>query len=381
MNDLKNNIRQLYSRAFNLPAIRKSRYPWVDYLRGICIIFVVYHHTLVRVDRSGLDVPKFLDDIQWIFYSFRMPLFFILSGMLVTSSLAKRTWKQLARIKFENLIYPYLIWAAIETTLQIVFADEINSQIKTYRDFIKIFYQPRALLYLWYLPALFNVTLLYLILKEKIKFKLSLHIILGVLLFFAAPYFKRVSLISDCMGHYIFFVFGVVLSRSFFKKSTQAFLIQRWLVIALLPVFIIGQVLFFRNELSFYSGTALGRAEFIFISLTGSLCMLVFSLHLQKWNALFFLRVLGYHSLYIYLMHVIVGTFSRKFFYGILEVNNTYIILFICSLVGIVIPVILYNLCIKNTAARFLFSMRKSRPSSSSIIEANKESAAMQTIQ
>jgi uncharacterized membrane protein YcfT len=77
------------SRAFNLPVLQKSRMPWVDYLRGIAIVLVVYRHVLIGIERTGLHVPSILVIANEIFFSFRMPLFFILSGLFVSQSLSR----------------------------------------------------------------------------------------------------------------------------------------------------------------------------------------------------------------------------------------------------------------------------------------------------
>jgi len=85
----------LLSRAFNWQVLQKSRMPWVDYLRGIAIVLVVYRHSLIGIDRGGLLVPAALEKANMIFYSFRMPLFFILSGIFISGSLAKKVLEKL----------------------------------------------------------------------------------------------------------------------------------------------------------------------------------------------------------------------------------------------------------------------------------------------
>src|SRR4030095_194000 len=101
-------MRELVSRGFNLSVIQKSRLQWIDYLRGIAIILIVYRHVLVGIERGNIEVPSILVNANMIFYSFRMPLFFILSGIFISSSLAKKSLNELIGIKFEKLFYPYL---------------------------------------------------------------------------------------------------------------------------------------------------------------------------------------------------------------------------------------------------------------------------------
>src|SRR5687767_539325 len=107
-------IRNWWSEAMNLSVLEKNRWPWVDYLKGIAIILVVYRHILIGIERSGLEVPQYLVNANMIFYSFRMPLFFILSGLFISSSLVKRSLQKIIGLKFENLMYPYLIWSFLQ---------------------------------------------------------------------------------------------------------------------------------------------------------------------------------------------------------------------------------------------------------------------------
>src|SRR5450631_3856954 len=101
--------RNWVAKAFNTSILQRSRLAWVDYLKGIAILLVVYRHVLIGIQLSGITIPTILVNANMVFYSFRMPLFFILSGIFIGGSLARRSLKQLIGIKFENLLYPYLI--------------------------------------------------------------------------------------------------------------------------------------------------------------------------------------------------------------------------------------------------------------------------------
>src|SRR5215216_5994597 len=144
------DLRNGFERAFNTPVLQKKRLEWVDYLRGIAIVLVVYRHALLGIERSDVSVPAFLNDANMIFYSFRMPLFFLLSGIFISRSLVKRSFQQLVGIKFEKLLYPYLVWSILQITLQILLSDITNSK-RSVLDYTYIFYQPRHIDQFWYL--------------------------------------------------------------------------------------------------------------------------------------------------------------------------------------------------------------------------------------
>ena len=52
-----NPIQRWFHRAFNTGVLQKSRLAWVDYLRGIAIVLVVYRHVLLGIQNSGLLLP------------------------------------------------------------------------------------------------------------------------------------------------------------------------------------------------------------------------------------------------------------------------------------------------------------------------------------
>lgn len=360
MKSYQADIQELRSKAFNLPALHNSRLPWVDYLKGIAIVLVVYRHALNGIGRSGLPIDTTLGYANMIFYSFRMPLFFILSGLFISGTLAKRSVKTVLLDKFETLFYPYLIWSFIQVTLQIVFWQFANSD-RGWEDYTYILYQPRKLDQFWYLPALFNATLVYVLVKVKFKPRAWAQLLLGLLLYFASRYLRNYSMLSDWMEFYLFFAMGDAMYRLFFKPSTQRFLKNPWTLLAVLPVFTIVQVLYLQREENYYRDTLWGEALFLGIALVGCFSMFVLAFRMQSWNIMRFLRVLGYHSLYIYLMHVLVMGAVRVTLTKLFNITNVPILLFCCIAAGVVIPVIIYNLLIKDGIGWFLFTFRKKK--------------------
>lgn len=333
----------------------------MDYLKGIAIILVVYRHVLIGIQRSGMIIPDYMVKANMIFYSFRMPLFFILSGIFINASMTKRPLGKLVFIKFENLLYPYLIWTFLQVSLQILFSHYTNSN-RGLIDYTYILYQPRNLDQFWYLPALFNTTVLYMLVKAKLKPPAWIQLAMGLVLYFVAPYFQGISMISDWMEFYLFFALGDAISVFFFKRSTQDFLKNPLTLLVISPVFILAQLWYLMKEEGYYLNELAGRAEFLLIALTGCFSMFVLSFRLQSWNILSFLRVLGFHSLYIYVMHIFVAALIRIAFTNLLHIHNPFILLFSGIAFGVTVPVVFYNFFIREGILWFLFSLRKTEP-------------------
>jgi fucose 4-O-acetylase-like acetyltransferase len=342
------------ARAFNTAVLEKSRLAWVDYLRGIAILLVVYRHVLLGLQRGDMAIPAYLVNANMMFYSFRMPLFFILSGIFISGAIARKPLKKLIYSKFENLLYPYLVWAFIQVTLQILLSQFTNAD-RTIRDYTYILYYPRLVDQFWYLPALFNATVVYLLVKTKLHAPNWLQVIIGLGLYVLSPHIRNFSMLSDWMYFYIFFALGDIFSAEFFKERFQRLLRSPWTLAAVTPVFVLTQIYYLHlNRLG-----DVGEAPFLLIALIGCFSMIVLSFRLQSLDILRWLRVLGYHSLYIYVMHVLVAAFVRTILVKVFHVGNPEFLL-VCGIVtGVTIPVIFYNLFIKDNILWFLFSLKK----------------------
>jgi fucose 4-O-acetylase-like acetyltransferase len=357
-------INKFLSRAFNLPILKKSRLPWVDYLKGIAIVLVVYRHVLIGIQRSVIaaqaqganipDVPSWLEKANMIFFSFRMPLFFILSGIFISGSLAKRTLRQVIAIKFDNLLYPYLIWCFLQVTLQVLLGANTNSN-RTLIDYTYILYQPRALDQFWYLPALFNTSVIYLLVKTKLKPPAWGQLLIGAALYFLSPAVHQISMIADWMEFYLFFALGDTISAYFFKESTQRFLKNPWTLLLITPVFFLTQMYYLGHY------TEPGKADFLLIAIIGCLSMFILSFRMQSWNVLSFLRIIGYHSLYIYVTHVFVAGLVRLSLTRFLHIHNPFVLLLTGIFFGITIPIIFYNLLVLDGPLWFLFSFKRKK--------------------
>jgi fucose 4-O-acetylase-like acetyltransferase len=368
------SIKHWCNYAFNLSILEKKRLPWVDYLRGIAIVLVVYRHALLGIERSNIATPQILTDANMIFYSFRMPLFFILSGIFISKTLAKKSYKTVIGIRFENLLYPYFIWAFLQVSLQIVFGQFTNSH-RGLVDYTYIFYHPRYLDQFWYLPALFNATMIYLLVQKKFNPKPWSQLLFGIFLYFLSPLCQQVSMISDWMEFYIFFAIGDAASKLFFKESVQRFFAKPLSFVLITPLFIAAQIFYLKYDIggntlltnmeeikANYLHHMLNQTIFLFIALVGCITMFHVAFLLQRFSILSILRVLGYHSLYIYVMHVIVTGFIRLIFPSVLGIDNPVVILLAGIFFGISIPIIAYNTLIKNNAGWFLFGYKKKKP-------------------
>jgi fucose 4-O-acetylase-like acetyltransferase len=336
----------------------QDRYAWIDYAKGICIILVTFRHVQEGLHPANEPYPYYwLKFADVFFFSFRMPLFFIISGIFLGGALAKKGVKEYVSQRFKTLIWPLLIWGSIQITLQLIFADYVNADRKPI-DYLNLLIKPRQIEQFWYLHTLFFTGSLYAILKIYGKLKIFHQILLGILLYGITGYFRYNDLgghffILDIFFYYIFFAVGDLFSKMILDvknyklfSSTKTFLIFAPLFIALE---------FFFTKINMAHGIESGYRQpdyyvqnqlpafFLIVGLIGGAFLIHCSFLLQKANILKFVRVVGYHSLYIYAIHLAVTASTRIFFRHVVHFDNFFFLLFLSTILGIVVPIIFFN--------------------------------------
>ena len=156
--------------------MRVERIHWVDIAKGIGIIFIIYAHML------GVN------DFRHLFYSFHIPLFFFLSGIVYNH---KKYTDFLAFLKksAKRLLLPYFIFAFIFFILWLIKIKPDNLfSSEIIRQFSGIFYanSNNGLMafnnILWFLPTLFVIRVLF---ASIARFSAKTRIIVFILIFFS----------------------------------------------------------------------------------------------------------------------------------------------------------------------------------------------------
>lgn len=173
-----------------------ARKSWVDICKGIAIILMLFLHSYSSNNHL----------ISWI-HSFLMPLFFILSGyvMSITQNY-KKNFLQLLKKLFYQLMIPYFIWSFLTTAFLQLLKTKGHGFLDAFLSNIK----PIVCLYgsspAWFLSCLFVTEIVFIILLKTIKNK---YVILGVTLMFVVGSFFLPK--SDYTGY-----IGVFLRGTFF---------------------------------------------------------------------------------------------------------------------------------------------------------------------
>ncbi|MEQ1587023.1 MAG: acyltransferase [Cyclobacteriaceae bacterium] len=325
--------------------VGSHRRGWIDYSRGVVIIYVVYRHAMIGLIGAGVS----LNNAVYLVQEVSMPVFFIVSGLFIGSSTLKRGLGEFVSFKVKSLLYPYFVWGFIHLTIQILFSHYSNSDKSTIY-YLYLFIAPRAIDQFWYLYTLFFSMIIFAILNFKIlKFKIIPNVLVAIVFCIASYFFKSLWFsITDILFYFLFLVVGFLLS-DFVLPSDSKFFRGRWLFIAL-PIFIGIQLYWWMHypdvdrlvDLDY-----VGFMLFIPVTILSALLLFIFSQKLEQWKILKPLRYIGSHSLYIYIMHLIFTASIRVFIMRIFPGLPPLAMLGIVIAGGVFLPIVCYRLIVK----------------------------------
>ncbi|MEO3403535.1 acyltransferase [Mucilaginibacter sp. CAU 1740] len=352
---------------FNARFIKsQKRWPWIDYDKGISIILVAYGHCYETLKDHGLalDQYPFFNYIGVFLYGFRMPLFFIISGLLVVKSLNKKGLKGYIGDRGNNILYPLLIWGVIQVSLQIIM-NRFTHNGYTPIDYLNLIINPRRTGIFWYLNALYCIGAIYAVLHVKFKLPALAQLCIGAVLYALFPLMHQLKagLLIDIFEYYVFFALGDLLSRLMLDDRKMQMYTSWKFFVPLLIAFIAIQ--YYCTPINLQaSDYGIRNVEvtrhylFFLQAIIGCALSINCSFFLQKLNVLNFLRIVGYHSLYIYCVQIIVMTVVRTVLMSAFHVSNVPLLIIIIWSAGVVLPIFFYNLCLRYNFW-WLFSYRK----------------------
>lgn len=96
--------------------VKSARVDWVDHAKGLCIIMVVMMHSTLGVEKAA-EAQGWLGAVVAWAQPFRMPDFFLLSGLFMSAVIA-RDWRFYLDRKVVHFAYFYVLWNTIQFALK-----------------------------------------------------------------------------------------------------------------------------------------------------------------------------------------------------------------------------------------------------------------------
>ena len=97
---------------------------------------------------------------------------------------------------------------------------------------------------------------------------------------------------------------------------------------------------------------------YLLVSLTGCAFIIQLSFIFQRFDILKTLRVIGYHSLHIYVSHLIIISGLRTVCIHFLNFRHVPSLIILSVVAGIIIPIIMYNILVRN-GFWWLYTLKK----------------------
>lgn len=325
----------------------KPRITWIDTAKGICILLVVLQHTS---NFTHMAYPLRND-----FLTFRMPLYFILSGLFFKPydgfiGFAKR--------KVNKLLIPYIFFFSVGGVfLPVVLFHLFGIRIWSYKDygfeaFSHIFSEDYICNpSIWFLVCLFEVNLFFYAIiiiamrcKEKNMYNIVV-ILLSILLGFGGlamsylhinlPYF-----VDSALSTLPFFCFG------WYLRNNTSFLYReknlKRVILAIILIFIWMIFLHFNNHghlsiMSNYYGKKWGFIELYPYGMIGTICVLSMS---KIMGNIPLISYIGRYSIIVLCTHAYVIQFAGYLSTSFMRESNLYIVFILTVIIQmLVIPI------------------------------------------
>lgn len=332
---------------------KADRLSWVDTAKGLSIILVVMMHSAYGVGeetgQSGI--------LHWIIAwatPFRMPEFFLISGLFLSQVIA-RDWLKFSDRRILHYFYFYALWAVI----QIVFKVGLGTgdPLSALQQMALAIVDPYGVLWFIYMLAVFSLmTKVLWDLRVNSWVALGIAAVLQIL-----PIGNTGSYIVDQFAEYfVYFFAGYALAPWIFKAVAWAQdrvlpAIGILVAYALINGFLVFNGGFEMRPVHAEIGFAGLPVLHLVLAVVGSLALCVTAALLAKLPAMEWLRWLGAHSIVVYLSFSIPMALSRVILLKVGIIDDTSTLSVIVMLTALLSPLVLYWLIQKTGWGKFLF--------------------------
>ena len=334
------------------PSARPAgRIAWLDYARGLAMILVVYGHCYRGLNAEGsTSQDRVLATIDYLIYTFHMPVFFIISGILAARS-PFRGGSSFWLSKAEPILWPYVVWMSVQIAALIVFSGVTNEGAVSLGIWTYL-YDPVSPF--WFLYALF-VSCVFL----AYAWRLGTPILLGVAVaVFAACRFTTGGIAADVSWGLLYFTIGAIASDFARRPGTIAAATR-------IPVMLLSAAGAIGLGLGFHS---LGISNELAVpsALLGCLALFGLAERLARlavtWRPMRIIAFIGQASLTVLVVHILGTAGTRIVLSHVFHAHSLALYLILGTTVGVGGPLVLQLVCTRLGLLRVLGLPRLPRP-------------------
>ena len=329
-----------------------GRIAWLDYARGIAMTLVVYGHCFRGLAGAGIASPYgMLGTVDYLIYTFHMPVFFLISGILAARSSpggGASFWLS----KVEPILWPYLLWMSVEIVGLVAFSGVTNEGAIAIGIGTYLFHPVSPF---WFLYALF-VSYVFLAYAWRLGFPVMLAVAMAV--FAAGRFATPGGIIGETSWGLLYFTVGAIVS-SFARRPRFIAEAGRASVILLSAAAALGLGLAFQhvgisNELAIPS------------ALLGSVAVFGTAERLARlsatWRPVRIFAFIGQASLTVLVVHILATAGTRIALVHLFHMHAATVHLVLGTAIGIGAPLALQLVCTRLGVLRLLGLPRLRRP-------------------
>ncbi|RVU21924.1 acyltransferase family protein [Methylobacterium oryzihabitans] len=191
-----------------------GRLDWVDVAKGICIILVVMMHSTLGTGEA-MGGEGFLHEVVAFAKPFRIPDFFLLSGLFV-GRVVDRDWRLFADRRVVHFAYFYLLWLVIQSAVKYGPITGGGGPGVFLAHLAHGLIEPYSTLWFIYLLAVFSVA-------TKLLRRLPWPVLLGGAALLQVASIETGSLLVDeFCARFVYFVGGYLFASRIFALAAAA---------------------------------------------------------------------------------------------------------------------------------------------------------------
>ena len=320
---------------------RQSRIDWVDYGKGVCIILVVMMHSTLGVEKAMAEMSWLSAFIEWA-RPFRMPDFFLISGLFLASRI-DRPWRSYLDSKVLHFAYFYVLWMTIQFALKAKgFVGEMGLE-GTMMHYLQGFVEPWGTLWFIYMLAVFFIV------TKAARGLPVLTIWLAAAVLEMAKIHTGWMLVDEFASRFVYFYSGFVLAPYVFSLAAKVSGMAWPSVIAGLFIWGVGNGWLVFNGYGDLPGVSLA------MGFVGAAAVVTFATLLARGQLFSAVRYCGENSIVIYLAFFLFMAASRIVLLKLGIITDGGTIALLVTAAGVIGPVVMHWI-VKRTPARYLFA-------------------------
>lgn len=329
-----------------------QRLDWVDTAKGLSILLVVMMHSAYGVGEAtgGTGILHWI--IAWA-TPFRMPEFFLISGLFLANVIS-RDWSRYADRRVVHYLYFYALWAIIHIVFKVGLGAGDPATAAGYLAWAVI--QPYGVLWFIYMLAVLSAAVK---LVHDLRVSHWAALAAGAILQIA-PIETGAYALDQFAEYFVYFYAGYALAPQIFRLAGWTEENPALAVIGLSAWAAINTGLVFSAGFSLEPvGSTLGIAGIpglrLLLALAGSVALCVIAVLISRLAFMDWLRWLGSKSIVVYLAFALPMAVTREVLVRLGLISDTSLLSLIVMASAVISPLVLYWLIQRTGWGRFLF--------------------------